>query len=151
MSCCLPPQLMDLFCLRLLGCRRCDLRDRWDRSNGLGRGPTYRCSRGIAQVRLVDAPVSCPDKTQLSLVFHGLDAVQSKLLRVLLCEFEELGHRGLVLGIDFLFHMAGQSLVHGAGAVGMVGLVDAASSCCETVVQDALSLQLGSGRHNPVL
>ena len=50
--------------------------------------------------------------------------------------------------------MSGQSLVHGAGAVGMVGLVDAASSCCETVVQDALSLQLsriGSGRHTPVL
>ena len=97
MSCCLPPQLMYLFCLRLLGCRRCDLRDRWDRSNGLRRGPTYRCSRGIAQVRLVDAPVSCPDETQLSLVFHGLDAVQSKLLRMLLCEFEELGHQGLGL------------------------------------------------------
>ena len=71
----------------------------------------------------------CSDQIQLSLVLHGLDAVQSKLDRVLLGEIEELGHGGLVLGIDFLLHMAGQSLVHGAGAIGMVGLVDVASSC----------------------
>ena len=91
--------------------------------------------------------LSCPDETQLSLsgVIHGLDAVQSKLLRMLLCEFEELGHQGLGLPAPHVRTVACAWCWSGRnGRTCRCGLLLLRDCCTGCAISPALSDRIGS-------